>query len=881
MQFHARTRRDEPPRTRVRDGFGRSLLLGIAAVVCACSWSACGSRADAQVISGTFAGPILAGNTATLVNGASIVGNISNDGTLEFALTDPLTNTFSISGTGNVLLSNTGTVTFSAGNSYSNGTTIKFGELVIVTGGTISHPAADMTVGDLSGDDGFLTISGGSVTTYNSTLGYNGGSAGTAEMSAGTWTISASPGSPLPDGDLNIGYAGTGSLNMTGGTIDVAGSAHVARDVGSLGLFTMSGGTMSVGSAFQVGDGGEGTFSLTGGLVTSDLGYIGNNPTGSGTATITSGTWRMTGDLKVGFNDGTGSLSIGSGGVVVVGGDLSVDPTKGTLNLNSGGTLSIGDGGTTGSIDTAVTNDGTLVFNRSTNYTYALAISGTGDVIKRGDGTLTLNQTNSYSGGTTILGGTIAVGSAGSIDHASAAVEIGSSTGDVGGLAVIGGTVNASTIDLFNGTLSIANDGGQSGTVTTGTATLGNAGTGTATMELSTWTVTNGMTIGVNSGTGQLNVGNNSFLTTGVVGGLGGNTTLGAAAGDSGTVTVSDFGVWSNYGNLVVGDGGTGHLEISSNGQVLVTGTLSQGASGTIVVNTTGTLLIGDGGTTGTLTASTLTNDGSIVFNRSTDTSTAAAISGAGSLTKLNTNTLTLTGSSSYTGPTNLDQGSLYVNGQLGDTQLIGQPGTLLGGSGTIGGVVTMFSGTLAPGSAPDTIGSLTVGGLAMDTFGETETAKMTTFLSITGTTAGVDYDQFVGAVGGSSPLTYAGTLNLTITGTDFYPNFTTFNLFSNFSSTGDSNFSELVLNANGTSYEGLQFTYDAVAQVWTTPQPQDPSGYGQYLVFNPGTGDLVVVPEPGTMALAATGVAFIFGAARWRRRRSGQTSSSAPIGGV
>jgi fibronectin-binding autotransporter adhesin len=837
---------------------GSSLRLFITAVACACVWSLAASRADAQVISGTFAGPILSGSTATLVNGASIVGDISNDGTLEFALTDPLTNTFSIYGSGNVVLSGSsgtgGTITFSNSNSYSGGTTIHFGELSIVTGGTsvgsISHPAANMTVGDLNGDVGFLTISGGSVSSMDGVLGFLAGSSGTASISDGTWSMA---------GDFNVGYAGTGSFTMTGGSIDVIGSTLVGRDAGSTGTFTMSGGTATVGSQFQVGFGGTGTLSLTGGLLSSTDGYVGNNAGSVGTATVTTGTWTMSNDLYLGLNGGDGTLTIGNGGVVIVANNLDRDPALGTLNLNAGGTLGIGTGGATGSLNTDLLNNGEVQFNRSTDYAYANVISGSGSLVKDGAGRLTFSSANSYTGGTDIYGGTIEVASGGTIDHSSAPLNIGSSDGSIGGLDVTGGLVNASTINLFNGTLSTS----SFGTVNSDTATLGNVGSGTATISSGFFNIASVMTIGASGGTGQLDIGTGGIVTSGTVGGLDASTILGSGTGSTGTVTVSDGGSWLNYGNLTVGDGGSGQLAISSFGEVLVTGTLSQGGLGTITINPTGTLRIGDGGTTGTLAATTLTNDGSLIFNSSTDTSTAAAISGGGDLTKFNTNALTLTGSSSYTGATNLNEGSLYVNGSLGATTLTGNAGTLLGGSGTIEGAVIMLSGTISPGATSNSFGTLTVGSLLMDATGDTLTEKMTTILSISGTTAGVDYDQIVGAVEGSSPLTYAGVLDLTLSGS-YYADGTTFHLFNNFSSV-DGDFSEIVLNAAGTAYQDLMFTFNPGSQTWRTEltQPVD----GQYLEFTPSTGDLVVVPEPGTLALAAMGIAVACGAG-WRRRK-------------
>jgi hypothetical protein len=116
--------------------------------------------------------------------------------------------------------------------------------------------------------------------------------------------------------------------------------------------------------------------------------------------------------------------------------------------------------------------------------------------------------------------------------------------------------------------------------------------------------------------------------------------------------------------------------------------------------------------------------------------------------------------------------------------------------------------------------------------------------MEITGTSSSL-YDQIVGT--GAGGLTYGGSLNLVMTGS--YANQTTFDLFNSFSSnTGD--FFAVGLNATG-EYAGLTFTGDG--GVWTSTA----TARGQRLVFSTGTGDLVVVPEPSTYAMAFAGLAY------------------------
>ena len=72
----------------------------------------------------------------------------------------------------------------------------------------------------------------------------------------------------------------------------------------------------------------------------------------------------------------------------------------------------------------------------------------------------------------------------------------------------------------------------------------------------------------------------------------------------------------------------------------------------------------------------------------------------SGSLTKSGAGQLTLTGSSSYSGQTNVLAGTLTVNGSLATSGVVSvQSGALLTGGGTVGTVNVAAGATLAPGS--------------------------------------------------------------------------------------------------------------------------------------------------------------------------------------
>lgn len=814
----------------------RLLLLLIASFVAALlgsPWLGGSAVAATTTYSGTTGSfTIGAGDTAVLINGADITGDVTNDGTLQFDLSTNLTVSNLISGLGDVILTNTGTITFSGSNSYLAGTTIRYGELVITAGGAIDHPADDMIVGSVSGDSGTLRLTGGTVTNYDGDLGKAAGSTGNAFITSGTWANTK---------DLNIGYSGTGAMTISGGSVTVADSTILGRDSTGFGELIVTGGSLTVGSVLNVGQGGGGLLTVNGGSVVNVDSYIGANFGSSGTATITSGTWLNSGSLIVGFGGGIGELNVSGDGVVVVGDTLSRDPTLGQINLDAGGTLQIGTSGTTGTLDTDLTNNGTLIFDRADFSQYNYLISGTGNLIKRGAGTLQFTGSNSYSGGTEILDCRIDVTFGGAIDQPLATLSIGDASGAIGGLDVSGGYVNSSLIDLANGDFTLSD-----GLVETGTARIGLLGTGTATIGGGVWDV-DSLFVG-SSGTGTMDVTGGTVTSSEAI--------LGTLAGDSGTVTVTTGGIWNSYGNLTVGGGGSGALTISNLGEVLVTGTLSKGAGGTINLNAAGTLRIGDGGTTGTL-ATDLVNDGLLVFNRSNDATYAGVTNGSGDVTKSGTGALTFTGTNTYTGLTTIEAGSFYVDGSLGNTAVVVNAGALLGGNGTVLGGVTVgdVTGTavLSPGSLSDAIATLSVGSLSLQ-------AGSLTLMTVSGTQAGLDYDQISG-IGDSPTLVYGGDLEISLSGG--YADNTTFNLFANFTS-NSGEFNSITLNATG-PYSTLSgtFTYNAESGVWATAWTPT----NQRLIFSTVTGDLIVVPEPSTFVLGAAGVGF-FGLLRWRRRR-------------
>jgi T5SS/PEP-CTERM-associated repeat protein/autotransporter-associated beta strand protein len=977
-------------------------------------------------------GTINPGDTVLLNDGASVTGNITADGTLQFNQTQALTINNLISGTGTLSLTNTGTLNLTGTSGAAN--TVVLDMTTSASLGLLQIRSGTGTLRVGNSGSGTLNVTGGRVTNTIGSLGYGGGSVGTATVSSGTWANSSylyvghggtgtlnvtggrvtntqigyigynygSSGTATVSGSgtwtntagLRIGESGTGTLNVTGGSVTNT-TGYIGSGVLSVGTVTVSSGTWANSASLRIGEAGIGTLNVTGGSVTNTTGTIGNLANSVGTATVSgSGTWASSGNLTVG-GSGTGTLTM-NGGLVTVGGTLS-QGGNGTINLNSGGTLQIGTGTTGGVLGVAaLTNNGTLIFNRSNASTYSGSISGTGAVTKQGGGTLTLDGANSYSGLTTISGGTLQVGNSGTtgsiagnvvnnstlifnrsdastysgiisgtgavtkqgagtltltgttsswtnaivMDHAlnvQAGVlailasgtgnlyvgntgtgslnvtggrvtntfgYLGYSIGGVGtatvssgtwansGALVVGesgdGTLNVSGGSVTNTAGVIGHNAGSVGTVTVSSGTWINSYTGgeldgflivgydgTGTLNVTGGTVVNDLSGVIASGTesngaatissgtwamgGDLYIGVEGTGTLNVSGGSVTNSIgyLGYAPGSVGTAAVSG-GTWANSGNLAVGVSGTGSLTMSG-GLVTVGGTLSRGGAGTINLNSGGTLQIGVGGTNGVLGVSTLTNNGTLIFNRSDASTYSGIISGSGAVTKQGGGTLTLDGANSYSGVTTISGGVLALSGTgsigTGDLNLgsggvfdlnalasgtysLPSTGALVG-SGTLtgNGRTLAVLGAFQPGNSPGTVTVDT--GFTLDLSGATSTTfDITSPFFTVGT-----YDL----VNGNGNMIFGGILNLAFSGGSYADGTNVLQLFAN---TG-----------------GFSGDFTSVVSTGLAA--------GQFATFNATTGYVSVVPEPSTYAMAFAGLAC-GGWQMFRRRRLRQASTLA-----
>jgi autotransporter-associated beta strand protein len=143
-----------------------------------------------------------------------------------------------------------------------------------------------------------------------------------------------------------------------------------------------------------------------------------------------------------------------------------------------------------------------------------------------------------------------------------------------------------------------------------------------------------------------------------------------------GTITVSNSVAYGFSGSSI----SAGSLVKQSSGTLTIENDVT--VSGGTLING-GVLQIGNGGTTGTLTASSLTNNGALVVNRS-DFSLAIPypITGTGTFTQAGTGSTDLAASNSYTGITTVSAGRINVgnSSSLGATN----GGTVVSDAGAI-----------------------------------------------------------------------------------------------------------------------------------------------------------------------------------------------------
>ena len=751
---------------------------------------------------------IVLSSTASLVNNsgasASLSGNISGlaGGTI-------------MGGAGNLTLS--GVVT-----STGNAAWLKTGNGTLTLSGTNTFTRA-------------LTISAGAVNIQNSmALGAANTNRVTVNATAalemqGNITSSSKRLTLNGSGNSNTGALRNISGNNTYGAAITLGSAtRINSDAGTL---TLNSTTAISGATFGLTVGGAGNTTISS-VIGTTTGTLTKDGTGtltlSAANTYTGLTTVSAGTLAYGANN-----TISTGLVTVNGGTLDMrtfSDTVGAVTLTSGSIA-----GTTGVLTgTSYTLNG--------NGSASAILAGNGTVIKSGAGTTTtLSGNNTFTGITTILGGTLSVGT---ISNGAAASNLGMTANVATNLVINGGTLQYTGATLStNRTFTVGSNHGTIDASGTGAltltaaptfstnATLTLAGSNTGNNTLSGVITNNGTTSLKKSGTGTwVLTANNTYTgTTTVSGGIleiGGTSTTGAINITAGNLKLD------SASRLI---GAAPALSISGGASLTMVGSESIGSiAGAGTANlTSGTLTVG-------ATSGLFTFDG--------------LIEGAGGLVKAGASTLSLTGNNTYSGGTTITAGELSVDKSQG----LGTGALALTGNATNRAVLNYTAG-----NSTLSVGAVTLNGNSTISLQPNSKIVSTGAVSISGTNNLLSISGSTWNVGNSTLLSGASLTGTAISLTGQAINNQTLALGSNMTIgrvnyAFGSNATSLTLLTTGFIYD-LVWTGGALDSQWNTTSAnwQQLSG-GSNIAFaendnvfftNNATGSAITVAAGGVHA--------------------------------
>jgi fibronectin-binding autotransporter adhesin len=606
-----------------------------------------------------------------------------------------------------------GNGTFLGGNAGTLGT-------LNITAGTFTDASTTGTGIGPYGGTGAFNITGGTVKTTSFAIG--GDYAGATPYTGfGTLYMNGSSAVAAVSGATNIGYTNgsTGTLTLANGTFNTSGATYVGNLNGSTGSLLLSNGAYNAIGATVIGNAGTGLINVTGGT------YTGTGQVDVGSAATAKGTFNVSGGL---VSLASNTLNVGDSGSGVL------NVTAGTLNQSSGSATSFV---ATNSAGTGTVNISGGIFNAKQMY---LGEYGTG-VLNLYSGSYSGTSTGTYVSVFTNGKGTINV--------------YGGSFTDTGG-------INLGYQGATPGTLNVSG-----GTVTTPTIYVGANGT--------SFSVTDNGLLNV-SGTGAVNVGSGGIQfgqtvsAPTIVNQSGGSVTI-----DPTSVNGLDYKSVANSSQVYLLNGGT-----------LTTNQIRVASGKSTAFNFSGGTLV----TTANLTTnptqtfpnsavaygnfSSAIGAGGATFNTSGNAPswivplTQDPTSPGGGLTTFGGGSLTLTAANSYTGPTNVSQGTLFANsrqGFTGSTLTNSSTGTgtvtiytggILGGNGGTGAVVVSAGGTITAGATATTTGNLSTGS-------ETWNSGGTFFAKFNGSSSTVSNNDMLVMSGLTVAATSGNTFGITL----------------------------------------------------------------------------------------------------------------------
>jgi outer membrane autotransporter protein len=387
----------------------------------------------------------------------------------------------------------------------------------------------------------------------------------------------------------------------------------------------------------------------------------------AGSATIATG-WSGLTAFYGHSTGGDAQLIIARGGALDISGLTARGMTAGSIA--GAGTFYLGSKQLiVGGDNRSTTVNGTIVNG-------GLAGGRGGSLVKTGNGTLTLTGTNRYSGGTVIKGGVLQLGNGGTT---------GSIRGKIADDSIL-------AIDRSNRvTLRSAISGsGQVLQLGVGTTVLAHKNTysGGTVISAGTLAVSANDELGARSG-GITFAGPGTLRLTSR---FASDRAIDLVAGG----TIDTGAHRATLGGIISGPGG---LTKTGSGKLVLTGVDTYSGGTTIAV---GTLQLGNGGTQGSIIGNVLDN-GVFAVDRSDIFTYDGAISGTGGFVQNGAGETVLSGTSTFTGRTIVNAGTLEITGSLMSSVLVNSGGFLTG-NGTIGGLNVASGGTVAPSGSIATL---------------------------------------------------------------------------------------------------------------------------------------------------------------------------------
>jgi len=445
-------------------------------------------------------GVVNAANQGSLTVGSLRIqsGSVTVDSNASLNVTSGTAVLIGSGGTGTFTLQGGGTASASGelvlGTSVGSSGTMTVADSFSKWSGSSNVSVGESGAGSLSVRSGGALVTGSDASGLSASIGTQNSGKGLVTVQGGDWTA---------HGALQIGAAGTGTLQLLqGGTLE-SGAAMIGASPGSTGSVSVSGaGDWTAQGALQIGAAGNGTLQLLqGGTLESGAATIGASPGSTGSVSVSGAAsiWRLAGDLTVGSN-GSGSLAVSGAGKVtdtnaVIGDKVGSSGSVTVAGLGSSwqnsGILTVGGNGAAGlAIDTGTVTAGGAAIGSNfapvqVTVTNHGALSVLGDVSIGGAGSTTMTVQN---GGTFDSGVNATIGGAGGNTvvtvtgtdstwtlHGAGNLAI----GDKGSLLVMdGGTVTSTSIIVgTNGLLNgqggriVGNVFNSGGTVTPGDAT--------------------------------------------------------------------------------------------------------------------------------------------------------------------------------------------------------------------------------------------------------------------------------------------------------------------------------------------------------------------------------------------------------------------------